>query len=67
MRNNSILQKIIIVLIITLGTITSNAQIKNPFDARFQTTVRGDLTMISNNILNRSPNPNTSYNGTTAK
>ena len=64
MRNNSILQKFIIVLIITLGTIKTSAQIKNPFDVRYQTTVRGDLTMISNNIINRSPNQNTAYNTT---
>lgn len=43
-----------------------NAQIKNSFDVRFQTTVRGDLTMISNNIVNISTdnNPNTAYNTT---
>jgi len=69
MRKITISQKIVVVLILLLGTITSSAQIKNPFDVRFQTTVRGDLTMISNNILNRKTNntsANTSYNGTEA-
>ena len=65
MKNSRIFKQIIIALIITLGSIHySEAQIKNPFDVRFQTTVRGDLTMISNNIVNRSPNQNTAYNGT---
>jgi large repetitive protein len=64
MKNNTILKKLVFVLIFTIGTISLNAQIKNPFDVRFQTTVRGDLTMISNNIVNRSPNPNTAYNTT---
>ena len=63
MRKITISKKIIVILVLIVGTITSSAQIKNPFDVRFQTTVRGDLTMISNNILNRSPNPNNSYNG----
>ncbi len=67
MRNTNLLYKIVVVLILLLGTITSSAQIKNPFDVRFQTTVRGDLTMISNNIVNRSTTsntPNTAYNTT---
>ena len=64
MRKITLSQKFVAILILTLGTITSSAQIKNPFDVRFQTTVRGDLTMISNNIVNRSPNPNTAYNTT---
>ncbi len=67
MINNSIFKQIIIALVITIGSIYhSEAQIKNPFDVRFQTTVRGDLTMISNNIVNRSPSPNSAYNGTSS-
>ena len=43
-------------------TISAFSQIKNTFDIRFQGTIKGDLTMISNSIVNRSPNPNTAYN-----
>jgi large repetitive protein len=35
--------------------IASFSQVKNPFDIRYQTIVRGDLTMISNNIVSKTP------------
>jgi len=64
MKKITILKKLVFVLILTIGAFSMNAQIKNSFDVRFQTTVRGDLTMISNNIVNLSPTPNTAYNTT---
>ena len=48
------------ITIILIGEF-SYSQIKNPFDVRYQTTVRGDLTIISNNIVSRDP-ANTPYN-----
>lgn len=51
----------ILLLIIILGYSKSYSQIKNSFDIRYQTTVRGDLTIISNNIVNKTPT-NVAYN-----
>ena len=45
-------------------TISVFSQIKNTFDSRYQGIIKGDITMIANNIVNRSPNPNNSYDGT---
>ena len=53
--------KIFLLLTLILVGEFSYSQIKNPFDVRYQTTVRGDLTIISNNIVSRSP-ANTPYN-----
>lgn len=43
------------------------AQVKNPFDIRYQDNIRGELTFIANNIVNSqtsSSSANTAYNFT---
>ena len=64
MKKNTFLKIVLLLVIVSIKPAVVCAQIKNDFNVRFQTTVRGDLTVISNNILNRSPNPNTDYNAT---
>jgi|GEM_PF-1753908 len=44
-----------------------SAQVKNDFDVRFQNNIRGELTFIANNIVNRDTNnrdPEVPYNAT---
>jgi gliding motility-associated-like protein len=50
-----------------LTSIEMFAQVAVPFSVRYQRTLKGDMTMISNNIVNRQTNstsPNTPYNTT---
>ena len=46
------MKKVIFIMVVLFSTI-SFSQIKNSFDIRYQTTVRGDMTMISNNIVSQ--------------
>ena len=46
---------------------TGMAQIKNDFDVRYENELRGDLTFIANNIVNRDEggnDPEDPYNST---
>ena len=54
------MKKAIFIMVVLFSTV-SFSQIKNSFDIRYQTTVRGDMTMISNSILGKVPT-NESYN-----
>ena len=55
-------KKITFLFLLFAITFSVSAQIKNTFDVRYQGIIKGDLTMISNNVVNRSPSPNTAYN-----
>ena len=48
------LLKTLLVVILLLGAITSsNSQVKNNFEPRYQNNLRGDITFVANNIVNR--------------
>src|SRR5690606_267329 len=49
------------------GIFALSAQVKKPFEVRYQDNIKGDITFIGNNIVNRNSGwnnrPNTPYNG----
>ncbi|UNY99710.1 T9SS type B sorting domain-containing protein [Zhouia spongiae] len=59
----------LLILYLSLSAFSSNAQVKNDFDVRFQQNLRGDIILIGNNIVNRDSrnyDPEDPYNGSTA-
>ncbi|MBL7471738.1 T9SS type B sorting domain-containing protein [Robertkochia sediminum] len=50
-----------------LGYVSTYAQVKNDLEVRYQSNIRGDITFIANNIMNRDDNahdPEDPYNAT---
>lgn len=46
-------------LVFFLGNLAAEAQVKNDFDVRYEADIRGELTFIGNNIVNRESNGGT--------
>src|SRR5690606_26029073 len=50
------------------GIFALSAQVKKPFEVRYQDNIKGDITFIGNNIVNRNgggnQRPNNAYNRT---
>jgi len=40
-----------------LGIYTSFSQVKNDFDVRYEADIRGEITFVGNNIVNRQVDP----------
>ena len=43
----------IIIWILLLGSISTYSQVKNDFEPRYKDNLRGEITFIANNIVNR--------------
>src|SRR5690606_26785911 len=57
----------IFIWILLLGSLSAFSQIKNNFEPRYKDNLRGDITFIANNIVNRQgsgTSPNDPYNTT---
>lgn len=46
----------LVLLFLFLGSFTAFSQVKNNFDVRYEADIRGELTFIANNIVNRQSN-----------
>lgn len=67
MKTKLSLQHLILLCCFILSSISGIAQVKNDFDVRYQNNLRGDLTFIANNIVNRDSSyrdPEDPYNVT---
>ncbi|MFS4455345.1 T9SS type B sorting domain-containing protein [Maribacter sp. 2304DJ31-5] len=49
----SLLKRIVIAGLLFFGTFSAFGQVKNDFDVRYAADIRGELTFIGNNIVNR--------------
>ncbi|UOB19284.1 T9SS type B sorting domain-containing protein [Abyssalbus ytuae] len=59
------LKQLLLLVLVLCGYGTANAQVFNDFEVRYQDQIRGDLTIIANNIVNRDRNgydPEDPYN-----
>ncbi|TRZ46049.1 T9SS type B sorting domain-containing protein [Robertkochia solimangrovi] len=65
MKNYSKLTNLLLLaFILFAGNFVVSAQVGKTFEQRYTTNIKGELIMLSNNILNPSSNPNADYNGT---
>ncbi len=51
--------KLLFAFFIIWGTFSAFSQVKNDFDVRYEADIRGELTFIANNIVNRQNNAST--------
>jgi uncharacterized repeat protein (TIGR01451 family) len=61
------IKKLLLTCFLLLGVYSSYSQVKNGFDVRYENELRGDITFIANNIVNRqssNSSPNDPYNST---
>ena len=49
-------KKLLLSCFLLLGIFSAYSQVKNPFDVRYENELRGDITFIANNIVNRQAN-----------
>ena len=49
-------KKLLLTCFLLLGIFSAYSQVKNPFDVRYENELRGDITFIANNIVNRQAN-----------
>ena len=67
MKNSTAFRSLVLVVYVLFAPIIAmHAQVFEPFGVRYEQRVRGNMTMISNNILNRNDGlnqgPNDPYN-----
>lgn len=61
------IKTLLLTCFLLLGIYNSYSQVKNDFDVRYENELRGDITFIANNIVNRQSSyrsPNDPYNST---
>jgi gliding motility-associated-like protein len=61
------IKKLLLACFLLLGIYSNYSQVKNGFDVRYENELRGDITFIANNIVNRQSSnrsPNDPYNTT---